>query len=233
MFARVQGTSFENTATTANVYSQSFSAPIGSGQCVVGYFQYDGTSNTLTSITDDKGNSYTVKDTTIDVSNNAVGHSFILGNISNGPITINFNFSTSHASIWGCIDEFSGVLARSDPSEAHSATTPTSVGAANTWTANTITPISNGDLVWSAVTATSVTEQWTAGVGWTQGTQSVGVSNGQTCTEYLVQNTAAGIAPTFHSATGTNVAIGGSMAILPPAPSAGNVGILGLASSEW
>lgn len=217
-FTRIQGAQFENTATTANTYSISFGSTIGSGNCVVGFFQYDGSSNTLTSITDDKGNTYTVKDTTIDAGDGAVGSSFILGNITNAPIQINFNFSTSHVSVWGVIDEFSGVKAQADPSEAHSVTAATGVNptTSGVLTANTITPTTNGDLVWSAITATQVVETWTAGSGWTQGTQSVG--SGQSCSEYFTQSTAAGIAPTFQAALGggggSNIGIGASLAIL-------------------
>lgn len=94
--------------------------PVGSGNAVVA-FAFGPLPSTVT-LTDDKGNTYSVVDTEPDTPNGVFGKSFLLGNITNGPKT----FSPSASVLLFIVEVTAAAL--SNPVDGHSPNLQTSVG---------------------------------------------------------------------------------------------------------
>jgi hypothetical protein len=112
----VQNAFYNNGGSSAPVTSlpMTFGAAVGLGNTVCGWATWDYTSGiTLSSVTDDKGNSYTV-DTVIDPGNQILV-SFVRGNITNSPTTVTVAISGAAGFASSAIDEYTGVAALTDP----------------------------------------------------------------------------------------------------------------------
>lgn len=123
---------------------------IGNGNVVCGVVFWHNTSGTLTSITDDKGNTYTIVDKIQDAGGgNFFNASFYLTNITNGPstITANLNSSTTGAQItW---DEYSG-LSSGASLDGHNGQSQNSPGTgADAISSGSFATAFNGDLIWA------------------------------------------------------------------------------------
>lgn len=188
--SHVQGNSLEGSGTTIVL---TLLKVVASGDLVAGVVFFLSTQS-LVSITDDKGNTYTTVDSITDDGGTLV--SFYLANITNGPQTITATFNTSTGfSYMGC-DEYSNV-ALTSPLDAHSIQYQNSPGSgADGLSSNAATTLTNGDLVYGATIATSGNTV-TAGTGFTQRLQT---ADGE-ASEDLIQSAAGNIAATFTTTT--------------------------------
>jgi hypothetical protein len=199
--AHVQGNSaqaFGGAGVSGSLMQVTISA-VGSGNSLVGVVSGGvGSGQTLTSITDDKGNTYTILDSSVATGAGFATYTFALGNITNGPSTITANWSAS-VNNWGlAVDEFSGTLANSNPIDnsgaSHIGNFQTAPGTgANGATSTAITTVANGCAIWGATIDHSGTaNNATAGTGFTLA-QTMSIKG---ITEYLIQSTAGSIAAT-------------------------------------
>jgi len=191
-FAHPQGQHNSTGGGSATTVAATGSA-IGSGNVVLGTVFWGNSATTLSSVKDDKNNTYTVKDST--VATDGVGSaSFILGNITNSPITITATFSVSTNFLTIIWDEYSGALASADPSDGHafqSQTVTTSQSSGN------IVTTVNGDLIYGASWDLNGASAFTAAGGSTiRTTDSAGAPG---ASEDKVQSTAGSVSSTFTS----------------------------------
>jgi|SRR5882672_2628744 len=100
---RIQGIATATSGVTS--WNVSFTSPVGNPAVVVGAVLLD-TGKTLTSVTDDKGNSYTVFNSHDDgILYTASFRS--TGLLTNGPQTLTFTPSAATSNEWSVQDEFS------------------------------------------------------------------------------------------------------------------------------
>lgn len=217
----VQGANSGGSYQTGTSFNLAFPSTISSGSAVVGYVSYDDTV-TLSSITDDKSNTYTVVDSVDDAGNGQKTSSFVLGNITNGAKTLTFNFSSTIGFGWAVIDEYSGTLASSNPVDgtAHSGRLQAGYpSTTNGVTATAITTSVNGDLIWCGVCNTGGNpgaDNWAAGTGFTlRNNQSVGSFFNSLASEDQVQSTAGSITASFTASQTGNDAVVYAIAIKP------------------
>jgi hypothetical protein len=198
--SHVQGnhTSHEPSFTTIAIAGSA----VGSGNCVVGMVTWGiiGTS-AISSIKDNQGNSYTVKDVFADTDVGQNVASFVLGNITNAPTTITVTLTSSSefgVLIW---DEFSGVAALGDPSDGHSSGIQASPGtAANAVTSGSFTTTTDGDAIYGG-TYVDAGSSNTPGTGFTGLTIDTGIGTLMQ-TEWATQATAGATAATFKASGG-------------------------------
>lgn len=224
-FTHIQG-AHAGTGNTGGSTIAATGSAVGSGNTVVGIVTWAGaTTTTLSSVKDNQSNTYTVKDTVPDTSNDQAQASFVLGNITNGPVTITATFSNStvfRTIIW---DEYSGAAALSDPTDGHTGQLqPTPGTGTDAVKSGNITTTVNGDLIYGGTIDTSAATLASSGTGFTSRTSD---TVGAACiTEDMTQATAGLVAATF--TVGTSVACA-TFVIAVKAPSAGDV----LASQIW
>src|SRR5260370_38354388 len=84
-FVRVQGLATHGSISGANTFVVTLVANVGSGNWVGGGILAVPNNIAITSVTDDKGNTYTVKDSLADAGDSLQFFSFELGNIMGGP----------------------------------------------------------------------------------------------------------------------------------------------------
>jgi hypothetical protein len=141
--AHVQGKA--GAATPVTSFSQTFGAAVQSGNCVVGGV-ITSTSGPYT-ISDDKSNTYIVVDHITAAFDNFI--TFILGNITNGPITITVSGSGGTTGNFDLlIDEYSGVKQITNPSDGHSATDNATVGTGAGFNSGNLTTTIANDWIW-------------------------------------------------------------------------------------
>lgn len=187
----------------ANVtsFSATFGVAVGSGNLVVGVVTWDSASGqgTLNTVTDNKGNTYTISDSINSAGDTQQAASFSLGNVTGGPTVITANFtSTGGGDHWITIvvSEYSGGPAAADFRDGHTGQLQTAVGTgANAISSGNITTTANGDLIWGATVSPTSTPTATAGTGFTL--RGSDITNTFTYDEDQVQTTAGSIAATF------------------------------------
>lgn len=170
----------------------TFTNPVGTGNTVCGGFSFN--STTLTSVTDDKGNTYNTE--TLITSAGASCYAFSLGNITNGPkiitITLAANSGFGNTSV---ADEYSGTAALSDPRDVHGGQAQSSVGTTtDAVSSGSFTTTANGDLIYGVTICTNSANLCAAGTGFTGRSSDTG---GGAVSEDLVQSSAGSIAATF------------------------------------
>lgn len=174
---------------------------IGSGNVVCGVAFWHNTSGTLTSITDDKGNTYTIVDKIQDAGGgNFFNASFYLTNITNGPSTITANLGASTTGAQITWDEYSG-LSASATLDGHFGQSQSSPGTAtDAISSGSFTTALNGDLIWCGGYTGGGTS--VAGTGFTLRLNNV-ISNGIVflVTEDKTQATAGSVAGTYTDST--------------------------------
>jgi len=230
--AHIQGNVFQ-TFTAAATTPVTLGSTVGVGNAIVGSVTAADTV-TLTSVTDDKSNTYTILDSH-DLAANDISYTFCLGNITNGPKTITANWSSSasgHNAI--LVDEYSGVIANTNPIDnsgaAHVGNFQAAPGTGTDGATSTaVTTITNGCMIWgSTANLAGDSNPATAGTGFTP-RQAASIKG---LTEDLLQSTAGSIAATFTLSTsqGEFTAL---IALQPIGSATVPVGIIGLASAEW
>jgi len=197
-FVRVQGNSAGNAGTAASV-AVTLGAAVGSGNTVCGWVSWgEGPTTThLTSVTDDKGNTYTISDRLGDGNNAQAGAMFFRGNITNGPTIITANFSPNQTFLQIGADEYSGALAATNPSDGHSVAAAVQTGSTATdfLSSGSFTTSVNGDLIYGVTMDTFGATLASAGTGYTQRqTNTIAVD---ATSEDKVQSTAGSVAATF------------------------------------
>jgi hypothetical protein len=201
--------------------------PIASGNLYCGAVIYNSTE-TLNSITDDKSNTYNIKNTTTQTTDLVKISNFVLGNITNGPKTITFHFSAATDSA-AVVAEFSGGLAASDPSDGSTGQQQTNVAAgANNVTTGTFVPTTNGDLILGGLCDPNTVTACTVGTSPNAFTNVNTASNSTNLAglrlEYFVQTTAASIAATGGIAANGDDAVSNVVAFKPATGAATTVG---------
>lgn len=197
-YAHVQGIlGPDGTSTTSTTVALAFSSVVTSGNSVYGLVAWDDTSaRTLTSVTDDKSNTYNLGLLVDATTDGEFSRTFWLGNITNAPKTITATFSAAIGFRRMLIDEYSGVLAVSNPSDGNTGVRQASATAASS---GNITTTISGDLIYGAIYDAAATGTLTAGSGFTIrecATQPV-ADQVPLCSEDKTQAAAGVIAGTF------------------------------------
>jgi hypothetical protein len=159
-------------------------------------------TNDLTSVTDDKGNTYTVQQTVLDTAQAESMAAFFLPNITNGPITITGNLSTARGFRGIAFHEVSGVLT-SLPLDKNAGQDLIQPGtAANAVTSGSVTTTAAGDYIFAGTTDTAAVHasEFAAGTGYTIREQTGSATAASLATEDQIQAAAAAIAGTFTAA---------------------------------
>lgn len=218
-FTHIQGITGGHGGSGATI-TLTFGSAISSGSTVCGGGQF-ASSTTLTSVTDDKSNTYNVE-TNITASGQTA-FAFSLGNITNGPTTITITLGASSGFNSAVADEYSGALAASDPRDVHGGQTQNTPGTgADAYTSGNFTTTTNGDLLYGfTVTTNSATaiSNFVAGTGFTIRSRDTPAGLGDALSEDRVQASAGSTAATFTDTTdtGTVVSITYLIAIKPAA----------------
>ena len=184
----------------------TFPGTVGAGNAVCGVIGYD-TGLTLTTVTDDKSNTYTIQRTVTDGGNAEQASLFYLANITNGPITVTatFNGVTNNGGM--TMLEGSGIVTSSalDVETGQLQATPGT--GANGVTSGAVTTTVAGDFVCGFAVDTGAFRtgtQYAAGTGFTK------PANGESgdaaghaldnAGEYQIQGSAGSIAATWTAA---------------------------------
>ncbi|HMH95641.1 MAG TPA: hypothetical protein VK577_03560 [Bradyrhizobium sp.] len=193
-------------------------AAVGSGNSVCGWVSWgqNGTTN-LSSVTDDKGNTYTISDRLADAVNAQAGAMFFLGNITNAPTVITANFSPSQSFLQIGADEYSGVLAATNSSDGHHVAAAVQTGSTATdfLSSGNFTTAVNGDLIYGVTIDTSNATLASTGTGYTQ--RQTNINQVDTTSEDKVQSTAGSVAATFTTSNAGSRYITFAVAIQPAA----------------
>ena len=195
--AYIQGNSHANGATSSTTVAVTLGATVGVGNMLA--VSLGTVSNTLSSVTDDKSNVYTVvfNGSTSTASGFTFATAYCL-NITNAPQTITATWSGSTSFSTILVDEFSGVATSSaldGPPSVNPGQTGV-VGASAVFSGNTTTTV-NGDLIYGSGVSITGFGPFTAGAvpAFTQAQ----IITSAYLTEYLVQSTAGAIQATFSS----------------------------------
>lgn len=172
----------------------------GVGDAIFGIVTYDtSTGGTLTSITDDQGNAYTILDAKVDAPHTQNTASFYRLSLTNSPITITANFSASLSYSRIAVDDFINVLSVS-ALDGHASqalgTTGTGTDAA---TSGSITTTTAADGIWGGVMLIggSPPSSIVHGTGFTTGADGDTGPNTRMMTEWKLQGSAGATAATF------------------------------------
>jgi hypothetical protein len=206
---RVQGATSANINTTSSTsIGATLSNTVGSGNAVMGAVTWGANSAALTSVTDDKGNSYTVVNNSYDSSHVQSFATFYRLNITNAPVTITANFGSSVAWRNIIVDEFSGIATSSALDGNAMNLQSTTSNVTDMMTSTNITTTANGDLIYGVNGSTGAGTVTSVGTGYTAAAVS---ADTYYRAEYKVQTSAGSIAATF-THTGTNSVLTGIMA---------------------
>lgn len=192
--------------------------PITSGNVYCGAVAYS-SAQTLNSITDDKSNTYNLKITTTQTVDAIKLTLFELGNITNGPKTLTFNFSAATDSC-AVVGEFSGGLAAADPADGSIGQQQSAVASgANNVTTTAFTPTTDGDLIFGGTCDTASLTANSAGTSPNAFTSLNTASNSTAVFslrgQYFAQTTHASIAATSGIAVNGDNAVSNVMALKP------------------
>jgi hypothetical protein len=221
--AHVQGNANGNSNAGALTFAVTLGANVGSGNAVVGaVYWYGGSGQTLTSVTDDQGNNYTLGTSLDDTTDVLLGRNFYLGNITNAPHIITATAAGANLSkVSIVVDEYTGCVASANPTDGQTGSfqaSPTTATDAVTSTA--ITTTANGDLIWGSAACFAGTTI-NAGTGFTQRQQQFsGMSN---TTADKIQSSAGSVAATFTLVTTNSPTLAHVIALKAPAAGAGPV----------
>lgn len=184
------------TATTHTSFAATFGNTVGSGHTVAGYTIWaPGTPGNPT-VTDDKGNTYTVQNVTYD--GHTESHAFYAINITNSPKTITATYPGAEGFVSISISEFSNIASF----DVGTAATQVSPGTgANAITSGSKTTTANGELVYGAVSAYFGQITLSHGSGFTDADNPSASSSCSYATEYQVQSAAGSIAATATAGT--------------------------------
>ncbi|MGZ4849799.1 MAG: beta strand repeat-containing protein, partial [Candidatus Bathyarchaeia archaeon] len=227
---------FVQNATNGAISATTIAATgsvVGTGGCIAGAVSWGSNTIALSSVIDDKGNSYTISDNFADASTSQCMATFVRGNITNGPSTLTATFGSSATFVQLSWNEYSGVVALTDPRDGHTGQIQTSVTStsADAITSGNITTTSNGDLIFAATMDDSGINP-SAGTGFNLRVANNSGGNVSIALEDLIQVTAGTANGTFTQASQPNPWITAVMALKPAAAASGtSVNITGVAGT--
>lgn len=194
-----------NVQTTGTTNAPVFTSVVTSGGCVTVYIAYDSTA-TISTVADDKGNTYAVKNTITETADAIKVSQAVRGNITNAPKTITVTFTGTIANSAVSIAEWAGISAVTDPSDVFGGQMQSA--AANPTSGNITTTV-DGDLISGMAVNGSTNVAYTAGSGFTIGLTSntFFTSTSFLAWEWLIQSTHGVTASTWVDATATNYAV--------------------------
>lgn len=190
----IQSNDHENGAASSTTVAVTLGAPVTPGNLVVVFVGYATAANDVTSITDDKGNNYTLQDFIEAGANDYGWHSAWFTPANNGPITITSTSSAAHtfSSILAIeIAPPAGATATFDTSAINTQLNPGAAADAVTSTAKTTA--SADIIIGGSVSVGSV--GLATGTGFTTIQSNVGANSFST--EYLIQGAPGSQAATF------------------------------------
>jgi|SRR5882724_2910575 len=230
-FSKIQSVSVGTTgAASATTIAATVSA-VGSGNVICGLVSWDDIGPSLTSVTDNQGNTYNLETTILNVGDGQRNAAFSRTNITNAPTVITANFSATVDFRAIFVDEFSGgSTASTDERDgtAHGGQYQASPGTGtDAVTSGSFTTAVNGDLLWGGSSTQSVITL-TIGTSFSAGGSAGG---GPVCaTEYRVQTTAgSGTAATFTESGTSGPTVTYLIAIKPP----GGAAAVPFKSYDW
>lgn len=196
--------SFVQKAGAAGAYvsgsgslAPAFGAPVGSGNAVMGFA--GGYSSSISSVTDDQSNSYTVTSQLASGSGGMNIFGFYALNLTNAPQTITVTFDGTTFAAYAVIHEASGIATASAADGAVGAVSNGVGEAADAISSTAITATADGDyIIGLTANATFNGHNPAAGTGFTS-RQAGGDGSGATGfkSEDQVQSTQGSIAATF------------------------------------
>ena len=225
----VQNVSGGTDGTASTTYSLSFPATIGISNAVCGIVSWDNPSvSSLTSITDDKNNTYTILRRLRAAGNSQNAASFYLSNITNSSKTITATFSASVGWRGLALRELTGVDVTS-PLNGETGQVLLPAGTTtDSVTSGPITTTFAGNYIFggAVVTSGSRVNPFTLGTGFSLLNQTGSTSTMTMGTEHLIQSSAGPIAATFTQSINDNCivfvvafkAASGSPIVTPAAP---------------
>jgi len=187
----------DGSATAVTTTTASFTTARSGFVC--GLFVDLGSTNALTSVTDDQSNTYSLVTAITDNTNNGVVQLFYKENVTN-VTTVTAHF-TSSSQVRVAISNYTGIATTSaiDGNTGQVQTTPGT--GANIITTGTFTPTTNGDLIYGGCSqAFGGAIVYTAGTSpnaFTQRASNLSTDNDSLFTEDFIQTTAASIAATM------------------------------------
>lgn len=216
---RVQGKSQQNGASSSTTVAVTLTNVVGVNNSLkvsVGWASNNG--DTVTGVTDDKSNTYTLVDLARNGSSAYTWQSAYLLNAANSPQTVTATISSSRTFAIILVDEYSGVRV-SSAIDGHAINDQGSSTPAGTkFTSGNITPTTNGDLIYGSVVNISGAGNQSAdtALGYTSRIQA----NNVFTTEDRIQASAAAVAATFtHTATDAPlIFIMAFRTLVPPRP---------------
>jgi hypothetical protein len=156
----VQGAS-NGSSTTVTSFTITFGAAVTSGDTVWGVISASNGSTITATI---GGTSVTILDTVTDNTNGETTVTFILGNVTGSPTTVNVSISPTSTNVGGIAIEESGTLASSTPTDVHTGRLQTSSGTgANVLTSGSVTTTVANDIIVGASLNDGGTTEQTAG----------------------------------------------------------------------
>lgn len=167
-FSYIQGNTHENLSTSSSTVAVTLASTVGSGHALMVWVGWASNSgDTVTGISDDKSNTYTLVDLARD---NAEGYSWqsaYLLNATNAPKTITATLSASQPFASIVVDEYSGI-ASSAALNGHAMQDQLDPGiGANAVTSGNITTTAGGDLIYGG-TVSITSSTLTAGTSFAQ-----------------------------------------------------------------
>ena len=193
-FALVQQAISAAGGIAGTAISQAFTNTVGVGNLVYGFIQWDfGGSLNITSVTDDKGNTYTIADNVNNATDNQRMAAFYKENLTNAPKTISGNFASSASFARIEICEISGA-ATASAIDGHTAQAE---AASTSHSSGNITTTQNGDWIAGGAMSSNTGSTITAGSGFTIDNSGGGAVTLPMASEHQTQTTAGTIAGTF------------------------------------
>lgn len=214
-WAHVQGFSSTTASGAGTSFSFAFSGTVTSGNMVAGRIEWPtGVPSDLTSVTDDKGNTYSLAAPGNDGTNWAV-RGFWLANITNTPKTLTATFANTQtgSQVTMTADEYSGggTAAAIDKAVTNVQTNPGT--SANAVTSGSVTTANAGELIYGVSGSSLHTSPvYSAGSGFTIREQDSSKNPGS---EDQVQASAGAIAATFTDNTASDTSITTVMTFSP------------------
>lgn len=197
-----QASIHQNGATSSTTVAVTLPSTVGSGHALFVSVGTASATDTIVSITDDKGNTYTVADQTHNTIGAYTWVTAYIINVANAPQTITATWGSSNPFSAIMVDEASGI-ATSSAIDGHSSQKfgdPTPVGTgANAVTSGSITTTVNGDIIYSStVDCTSL--------GLVNGTGFTAIQSVASTfySQSLIQSSAGSIAGTLTAVDGTS-----------------------------
>ena len=202
----IQTTANGKADAAATTWAHSFKAVVQSGSTVMGIVTYGGATSNLSTIDDDKSNSYTIVRRLRYATADQSAATFYLHNITNGPITLTFHFGGSTAWVGVSMREVAGLVNAAPDKEIGQVQSPAPGTGADACTSTAVTPTEDGEYIFGGFSDTNMRRRpFSVGTNFTnfslcgnyQGSGSttswdrVGV-----CSEQLIQGTAASISAT-------------------------------------